>query len=371
MAIDFKVNETKLIDELDILLHTKSNVVLSKISSSQQFQDLIKKEFNILFFLIRKNKSSNELPNKLLKEFNDLSKLDFKIDETYEQNDGYQLVDDINYLSIYIKNIFKVDINDLSKLDVKVEDNQQNNYQQSANTNSNFNSQAAFAAGTFNNQNPFLQASAKMRLQSEIRSGKVYVFKDKPKIMITLKWILIAIFALFTIALILSGVFVFLCNNFKNGKQYNNGTDVMINTIFSGIIYVLMAITFIYYDYRIYLDAFDKKKANDNLKYRFDYNSMYFLIAIFIFIYIFDLFSNTASGNAWFFSSINTFVDKNPNIVTPLWGWYCSEIICVVLFICLIIAIIVAKVYSPKPDIDKINALLKQYTDELVKSAGV
>ncbi|MDE7434047.1 MAG: hypothetical protein K2M43_02935, partial [Mycoplasmoidaceae bacterium] len=154
------------------------------------FQDLLQKELNILFFISKKNKTDLTNANKLVAKFNELSKLDFKIDESYQPTDDDQIVDDINYLTIYVKNIFKVELKDLAKLDVKVAEQQVQ--QEDAPKPNNANPYAAYmgamasAMGGANNPyaDALMQGPAMMRVQSEIRSGKVFAYKNKSKVIL-------------------------------------------------------------------------------------------------------------------------------------------------------------------------------------------
>ncbi|MDE6476586.1 MAG: hypothetical protein K2L48_00005, partial [Mycoplasmoidaceae bacterium] len=269
-----------------IVLHTKSTQILSKIGSNSQLQEIIKKELNILFFLVRKNKSTDVLPNKLLKQFNDLSKINFTYDPKYKPKDSYQLVDDVNYLGVYIKNIFKVDLHNLGKLDtIKVEQAQPTNN----------NARVPGAEGIYNN--PFLQAPAQMRLQTDIRSGKVYPYKTKPTLILTIKKIMIYVLLVFSISLILTGIFMIACVSIKNGVVDSEGKPQLISTAFSGAMYIVISLFFCYYSYKIYRDVYDKKRSNDCLKYRFDYNSIFFPIFLFVFYVVFDLFYIRFNGD--------------------------------------------------------------------------
>ena len=361
MKFDSKAYETKLIDELDIVLHTKSKDVLSKINTSSQFQDVLKKEFNILFYLISKKKSTSVLPKKLLAKFNELSKTEFKINEKYKPTDNYQMVDDINYLSIYIKNIFKVNLHDLSKLDtVKVEEQHTTQTRTSSN--------GSFAANMQNN--PFLQAPAQMRLQADIRTGKVYPYKTKPALILNIKKIMNFLLLIFSISLILTGIFMIACVSIKDGIIDKDGQQQTIPTAFSGVMYIVIALFFCYYSYKIYRDVYDNKRTNDCLKYRFDYNSMFFPIFLFVFYVVFDLFYIKYANNVWFFQSFDSFVKANMNVVTQLWGWAVCKIITLVLFAAVVVTIIIAKVYNPKPDTEKLRELLSQYIDEMSRAAG-
>lgn len=224
MDFDPKICETKLLDELDILLHTKRQSVLVKISTDQQFQNIIKKEFNILFYLNKQNKSSQVLSNKLLDRFNELSKCNFVIDQTINYSDNFQLIDDINYLSIYIKNIFKVNISDLNKLDesnvqeVKTDDS---NFRQSANTYAN---PFEKFAGANTNNNPFLQMSAQIKLKDDIKSGKVYIYKSKPKAIPVIKKIFFFCLLVLGMFVFLTGIFGLAIGQFKNGG-INDGKE--------------------------------------------------------------------------------------------------------------------------------------------------
>lgn len=159
------------------------------------------------------------------------------------------------------------------------------------------------------------------------------------------------------------------CVSVKDG-YIEDGKDQYLPTVFSGIMYIVIALFFTYYSYRIYKDVYDPKRTNDCLKYRFDYNSIFFPFLLFVFYVIFDIFYITSSNSIWFFGSINDFVKFNINISTQLWGWFYCEIITLILFLVVVVVFIIAKVFNPKPDTQKLQQLLAQYIDEMSRTVG-
>lgn len=369
MDINFKEQEHKLLEELDVVLHTKYQPVIDKISIAGPFQDLLKKELNILFFMNKKNNSNSSACKKLLEKFNELSKQEFKIDNFNKINDFDQMVDDINYLSIYIKNIFKVDIKDLNKIDVKpAESVQVINEKDTQQTNPYASYMSAMGAAMNNPSfgNALLEMPARARLQAEIRNGTVFAFESKPKIIPLLKKILAIFLCLFTCSLLLTGIFITICGSFKNGRT-DSGTDET-NVLTNGIMYMLISLMFAYYCYRFVNEAYSKKIKNDNITYHLTFNLWLILFFSYLLIFLTDVFTSKYLGHVSFFDSFKFILEDNQNIVIPLWGWFVCDIISLSFFIFILILLIIAKIYNPRPDNKRMEELIKQYVDEMSRA---
>ncbi len=371
MDFDSKICETKLLDELDVVLHTKRQDVLTKISSDEQFKNVIKKELNILFYLKKKNKSSETLPNKLLDRFNELSKSNFVVDETINYSDKFQLLDDINYLSIYIKNIFKVDISDLNKLDTSKVEEVKTEDVNPRQTNNTYSNPFGKFAGTSGINNPFLQMSAQVKLKDDIRNGRVYVYDSKPKIIPVIKKIFFFCLLALGTFVFLTGIFGLAIGQFKNGGIVD-GKETYTYLSWTSSLYILLGAGFYYYAYVCYKNVFanGKKNLNENFLYRFEFMGVYFIIFFFVFWYIFDCFSIKYTSRVCIFDSLNDLINANQNIKAELYGFFSCEVLSLVTFFVTLIVIVCGNVFNPKVDKVKVNQLIQQYMDDMSRGTS-
>jgi hypothetical protein len=181
MGIDFKKEQNKLIANLEAIFNSVS---MKTALLQSNLQSIIEKQLNILFYLENTNQTKTIKSDKLLNKYNEITNKHFTIDKNIKYADQDALIDDINYLGVYIRNIYKVDLAALiegkeSKVVVPtVSDAPQT-------------PKPAVAIpfmfpGMGNNnlspeQNPMYAAMANARIQQESMQGKVYLFKTKPK----------------------------------------------------------------------------------------------------------------------------------------------------------------------------------------------
>jgi hypothetical protein len=187
MEIDLKKEQRKVVNNLETIFNAPS---MKAALLQSNLQSLIEKQLNILTYLETTNKSKTIKSDKLLTTYNQLANKHFVIDKNIKYADDEILVDDINYLGVYIRNIYKTDLDALAAgKDAKVD----------TPTVGEAPTQQAAAAGAFPfmmpgmagnlppEQNPVYTAMANARIQQETAQGKVYLFKTKPKYIPILK----------------------------------------------------------------------------------------------------------------------------------------------------------------------------------------
>jgi hypothetical protein len=189
---------------------------------TKQLQDIFEKEMNILGFLIKNNKSANQDLGTIIEKYNTLSKKKFVLDSKIFYEDKDLLTDDINYLNIYIRNIYKIDLDALAE--GKKANITQSSVSEVQQKDRGFAKQfGGFAMPGFGNiegmpseSNPYFISLANMRLNDEIRKGNVYAFKTKPKIIPILKYVIIALALLATLSCVFVGIGLIISNGNKN-----------------------------------------------------------------------------------------------------------------------------------------------------------
>jgi hypothetical protein len=185
MAIELKLEQEKIVKNLKTVFNAPS---MKDTLKHANFQTIIEKQLNILAYLEKINKSKKNESAELLTTYNQLSGKNFTIDKNVSFIDNEALVDDINYLNVYIHNIYKIDIEALAAgKDAKISQPTVSEVAPVA-ASSGF----PFAAGAAMNnlppnQNPINLTTANLRIHQEAMQGKVYLFKTKPKYMPLLK----------------------------------------------------------------------------------------------------------------------------------------------------------------------------------------
>jgi hypothetical protein len=187
------------------------------------------------------------------------------------------LFDDINHLTVYIKNIYKFD------LDAAIEGRQTQVTTPSVSEAAEPNQPKSFAdilpamfganAGSpdqFANvppeQNPFYQQAANVRIQQEIKSGKLYLFKSKPRIMPFLKVALsLCLFLAAASAIVLAVGLILVAYVQSSGTNLFNGNS----TIIDSVLVIVLAVMSGYLGVMIGMPLIKRinKKGNDNQLY--------------------------------------------------------------------------------------------------------
>jgi hypothetical protein len=188
------------------------NAPIADSLKTKQMQDIFEKQINILGFLVRNNKSKDKGLNEIITKYNTLSKKNFTLDVKVFYEDEDVLVDDINYLGIYIRNIYKIDLDALIK--GKKADIVQSTVSEVQQKDRGFaNKFGSFAMPGFgsvdgipNEANPYFISLANIRLNDEIRKGNVYAFQSKPKLIPIFKYLIVAFALLATLGCILVGI---------------------------------------------------------------------------------------------------------------------------------------------------------------------
>jgi hypothetical protein len=187
MSIDLKKEQLKIAKNLATIFNALS---LKSALNQGNLQSIIEKQLNILAYLERKHKNKILKSDKLLVTYNQLTNKHFVIDHNIKYEDDEILIDDINYLNVYIRNIFKVDLAALAEgKDAKIT---VPTVGEAAPKQTTANNPFPFVMpGVANNlppdQNPMYTAMANARIQQESMQGKVYLFKTKPKYIPLLK----------------------------------------------------------------------------------------------------------------------------------------------------------------------------------------
>lgn len=423
MELNLKELQSKLYDNLFVILNSQK-IGYGELRKDS-FLQIIEKQFNILYFLETKNGSKHDQSTEIITRYNTLLNKKFEIDKTLKYPDMDNLIDDINYLNVYYKNIMKIDLNEFSKkykgdilkqavnvekdkIDLtkeKISSDQQTvlnsneaaKQKNSANQQSNngfgpnpwANAGFSGAQGAQNmgnipgvnpHDNPYLIGMAQARLSAEIKQGSVFAYKSKPKIIIVTKIITSILISLLAIACLVLCIFMGMANGFSNSNFIlGDGTIGKFSTVSYCIMYAIFFLVFMFVSYWLLkpmVPALDfknknKKKANPNELYYFAWPLIAMFAIFFLISMLFGMFMIGESGTI--FDNIPNYVkdlvNTNATQRTGLWGWYYTYIVLFAISGVIIIPIVVGSIYNPKKDLEKMQLILNQYIDELTNGS--
>ncbi|WPL37540.1 hypothetical protein [Malacoplasma iowae] len=358
-------NSKKLLSEIDSNLKIifNSSALLNKLKD-ETFEDVVLKQISILKFIEKKAKVKESDSDLWIKKLNDIngSKREF-IELNYSNQDD--IVDDINYLSVYVQNMFKKPLSEFKKDDIKLNISSNDNKTVDSKVNDNMNANPMvppmFQNGMGNQfnspenyqlwQNEMQMMVARNRLQQMVNTGEFYQYKTKPLIIRIIKYIISGVAIGLALISILIGIFLLLSNGIKissAGKE-----DVLTINYFTLISQIIYALLFLWIGY-----IFLKPLKNDNQKY--SYNKFLGYMMLIIIIYFF--FSQITVS--FLYQNISI-VESNSQQKIGFNGFIVCNFIQVGLFGIALIVNILGLVFSPKPDIERINAKLAQIMDEL------
>jgi hypothetical protein len=187
MGIDFKKEQQKLTTNLETVFNAAS---MRAALLQPNLQSIVEKQLNILFYLENVNKTKIIKSDKLLNKYNEITTKHFTIDQNIKYADQDALIDDINYLGVYIRNIYKVDLEALAEgKEAKVITPTVGEAPQVSKPISGmpFMFPGMGGSNLSPEQNPMYAAMASARIQQESMQGKVYLFKTKPRFIPILK----------------------------------------------------------------------------------------------------------------------------------------------------------------------------------------
>ncbi|WPL37337.1 hypothetical protein [Malacoplasma iowae] len=358
-------NSKKLLSEIDSNLKIifNSSALLNKLKD-ETFEDVVLKQISILKFIEKKAKVKESDADLWIKKLNDIngSKREF-IELNYSNQDD--IVDDINYLSVYVQNMFKKPLSEFKKDDIKLNISSNDNKTVDSKVNDNMNANPMvppmFQNGMGNQfnspenyqlwQNEMQMMVARNRLQQMVNTAEFYQYKTKPLIIRIIKYIISGVAIGLALISILIGIFLLLSNGIKissAGKE-----DVLTINYFTLISQIIYALLFLWIGY-----IFLKPLKNDNQKY--SYNKFLGYMMLIIIIYFF--FSQITVS--FLYQNISI-VESNSQQKIGFNGFIVCNFIQVGLFGIALIVNILGLVFSPKPDIERINAKLAQIMDEL------
>lgn len=412
----------KLYENLNIVFNSKE--ILMQLSD-ENFKDLILNQVSILNFL------ENELPSSVLLKKSSKSKeaeprndaknfLD-KLNTILSSNKDFlnlnftkesDIEDEVNYLSVYIKNTFKKDLSEFKKdttnkpESVKAEftdsnaSNQNKNVSMGGNNagigampnNQRFNNSAfsnPFFGGNTNDpayfQEQMFFQMAQQRLRQEISTGTFYLYVNKPKIVpilkkimgsLTIIYVILSIIALIMCSvssekLLVSQPFVISLGYQPYG--YAEGQNLPLSQLTSNsfissiLMQVIIIIIALFFAYQMLMP-----RKNENLKYSFSWMNIAFMI-----LWIIFFISNTVTSFSQSYTCINYFYNdgyginngNNSSISTYAVSVYLQTAAYSILGLIVVLAVATA-IMAPKRDYERMQLKVQEYVSEMKKASS-
>jgi len=359
---------TKHAKRLSAILNEKSTFV--PYLAKADFVKVLSNSLNTLY-AVEKKLTNVELAAKystknLVKEFNKLGKNTFKIDEKFKYDDESDLIDNINYLHMYCKNIFKVDLDDLVEgKDVKasnpkVELRSRTDVEDMPNLGVGMNMGEMGAFG-----NPFVMGQAYAKVKQDMASGKLYTYSSKPKSVVIAKIISCVTISLAIIGLIVAAIFAIMSANYQViYTKSGGGTEqagLQWNATGAGVMYILIAC---FGAYPLYLTIKGIITKNDNLKYYFSWPW------ILIFIILALLFVMPDMRVTWLLTADKDVKSQPAQAKMAFETWKIMYIVALSLIGLCVAPMVIGAVCNPKQNKGLIEKTLQQYANEMMGQYG-
>lgn len=337
---------------LQAILDDKSTFI--RFLNRKDFSLVIKNELNVLAAcekLFPKVDLDAKFSSKaLVKAFNKLTKENFKIDEKFKYEDETDLIDAINYLATFCNNMFRVNIDDVVSgkqvtatdphIDLKAKPEFDD---EAARINPNFAFAGGMGMGVTPYENPYLVGKAYAKINDDMKEGRFYRYKTKPRIIPIVKWISSVLMILLCVSLLVSGVFFYILNN-----------------AFDGTMFVIAAAFGVYPLYLTMKTIVGKNAKNPNLKYSFAWS---FVVMFLILAAVFGSLGITSAFQA----DLSQATDFEEMCVDAI---KITTIISLGLVGLSIAPIVIGGVKNPKPDTEAVERKMKEYIDLFMSESG-
>ncbi len=282
-----KITYKLLIDtSKDNLTKIFNNSFLANNLNKNAFAELILKQISILDFA-EKKQGKGSSSKEWLEKLNVINNTNVKLIDVSNLNIN-EMYDEINYINVYIKNVFKYDLSKNESVETvqKVESKTVNDTP----TKQSFQyGGSPFSTYGFNPENittegikeQIVRDMALKRMIEEVRSGRFYQYKTKPISIIIFKYIIGIIALLFALLIIVKLVIAAVIGAVNLNINSNSGSRNLFGWIlFTDIITILGSIWLTY--------SMFKNSKNENYKYYFIWpNAM-----LIIFVILFNLVSS-------------------------------------------------------------------------------
>lgn len=376
-----------------------------ELVKNQETRKVFETSLNIFCFICEQLNKLTEA-NDLIAKYTKLTKNQFVPETKLTFQDDYDLLDQIKYLAVYFKNTYDCSIEQIDQFDgvnreKKVVLQPVNDHSQQQTTKSQEKAQNAFF-NTFNSQphqegtsfdprftkEAFAEQTSRVKLQEDIIFGRFYCYLTKPKEILFIKYLLLAIYV------VLTGLFVVLLamiliqtslvnldsnkwveyfqNSFDNASKIKDRLNTGLGGIF---LHNHFALVFIFL-FGVIFNCFLIKKNYRLLYNHKNDNQRYFLEAKgFIWLVTFLILSLISLNNAFLFTPFDIITMTKTYVAqsgVSYYSFYYAMFIIgsiSLVFLGLVICLfIIGFWFNPKKDMFKIKSKLEEYYQQFLRS---
>lgn len=420
LGINEKHNYDLAVKYLDIVLLAPQTVKLLK--DDNNFDQIINRAINIVSYYEENYETPTSNETKFKQAYRALTHKEVSPDPDFKYSDANEVLDSINYIGVFIKNITGLTWEELEKslkgpeadkkeekeeektakepkdedevVDAKRVDNPNDYAQQSYSQNAgfNFNTSAGsyYGSGAYQNDlaETIIAQQATMMLNMNIISGKVYQYKTKPLIIPILKYLMISVFILMSIITIVSFALLMYVSRHTALYVPNTSVSAGYTAVTSWASAFPFQMIFFLIVTAMALWSIIQTLKNDNYKYRFSilWTSIYVGTLLFItfiqsgvnneMIFNYNGFLGVFDPSKLGDSVANSIYPNNPQAIEFISGKNGSYIGYIdairglqftlyALLILSVIIIITAAVFNPKKDFERLQMLVQQYADDI------
>ena len=361
--------EKSLIEQISFLLDNKSCIYF--LSSSDNFQKIIKNELLILNYFVIKNKSDKKTVNAIVDKYNSIcpkNTLNLKDEQSIKSEE--EMLDYANYLKVYVKNILHFDlleaikepnkVNDL-KFTAPIGDIPNNNFNPDSAENGNW--QNMFKQN-MESINPYVLREAQDRVRAKIENDEVYIFKSKPKHIKVLKIIYSILMFSFAFLLLCLSIVGFIVANKPTGAQTQSGDDIKFG-FWTPVFLLIFSLCFGYFGFiniAAYFHAWKRHtKSSENAVYSVIVWYIGFSMIFSVFFAVYLMWPVMGNGAKTIFQYLSLYGDRYDGLTKV-----CVLIMMIIeglllcISLCSLILGIVLITTKPKQDEDAIKRLLFQ-----------
>lgn len=392
---------------LDIIFLAPSTVNLLKTDTT--FQEVIEKDVNLVSYYETNFDIAEKKANKFIQAFHVITKKHIKISDNYlDYKDEDNNFDSINYTNVYLNNLLGQSVtqigdslkakapNEAEVKDEKVESKEPTEEDYANNTPQSDEEVLERSGYTMHDvADQLIQQQAGLLLNRNIQTGKVYAFNSKPKVIPIMKW-LTASFMIIILILSIAAFAIMMCTNNKlqlpvqswngNGPSQITMQYVQLMTPFPFQLLMILLIVI------MVVMSMLRNMKNDNSKYRYSWGWMIFYILMILMVtLIASGIQNSLIFNFNGFQSllVSTQYGTNANIALNgsnmsnvvvmgqhltkhaayyynlILDWRDIQFTIYALIGAIIVCTITGAVFNPKRDIQRLQALLLEYANEI------
>jgi len=331
-----------------------NNDISSSISSDQTLQSILKECLSIHSFLETSNKVTKKNNKLFVEKYEQFSKEKFMPSKVKYEKES-DILDQLNWMKVYCENTYNVDILSHSVSAAPVTQIVENSTKK-------LEEQKVVSAGVGADMDPnrFIELSQKMqrvneRLNNDIATGKLYIFKSKPKHIVLVKKIYAYLLACLSFSIFMMSIFMFILENTKtaSGGSWISWTDGLIGIFICGICTMMTIQTF--------MSLYNKKLINnDNVKYQFKWQ-ISILIYVILLFYILSTCITGFNPISTIFSTIFSNVNFNNTQKIEAYIFVGSISAMCLFYILSLIPFIIAAALNPKRDDKVIESKMAEY----------